>query len=93
MNPDWFKEFFKYGIAGVICGILLYVFLADVRADQKATRVEHQTMMTNQAAIRFALDAFLAAARRSEFLQLRLCINTAKTTTDRDACVRYTTEP
>lgn len=88
VEKDWLTIFGKYGFAGLVSGVLLYVFVSDVRAGQ-------QTMNEEHAAIRRGVDAVVNIAGQSDMAQQQvlyvlqtLCVNAAKTDDQRDDCQR-----
>lgn len=89
MSIEWFKEFFKYGIVGAVAGILFYLFVMDVRADQRANRTEHAASTAAEVAAKALLSELVETQRRSVYLQLQQCLHGARTAGERSACARY----
>lgn len=89
MNPEWFKEFFKYGIVGTGFGILFYLYVTDVRADQQANRTEHAASAATDVASKAILAELLETQKRSVYLQLQQCLQGARSSQERTSCARY----
>lgn len=87
-NEKVIQFFLRFGIAGIFAGVLLGVFIGDVRADQKKTRDEHIELQQQHARIENILEQSLRSQGGMLYLQRRQCINTAKTQLDREACAR-----
>lgn len=82
----------KGGPFAILFGALLWVFIMDVRADQKATRAEHAEFraeaVASDQALKNVLGQLLMAQERSVYLQRRLCIILARTQAEREGCAR-----
>lgn len=87
MNENIVRTMFRFGLGAIFAGVLLGVFIGDVRADQKKNREEHGLIQQRLANIENAMTQFAHSQSRTEYLQLRQCINTAKSLSDRDMCV------
>jgi hypothetical protein len=87
LGEKFITRFLQFGFAAIIAGVLLGVFIGDVRAEQKITRTEHQGM-------REAIAAVVNVAGQSDMAQQQIlhvlttmCVNEAKTAEARERCV------
>lgn len=82
----------KHGPWAVMFGVLLGFFLWEVRPAIADLRAEHQEMRVEDRAeaeeIKNVYGQVLMALERSNYLERRNCINTARTQVDRDACAK-----
>ena len=88
VEKDWLVVFGKYGFAGLVAAVLLYVIVFDVRTAQTATRDEHSSL-------RKSVDAVVEIAGQSDMAQQQIlyvlqtmCVNAARTEGQRDDCQR-----
>lgn len=88
MNDGVWKVFIRSGIVGVIAGVLLWVFIQDVRADQKATRAEHTSTHNELQALKNVLGQAVISQERMVYLTRQQCFNTARSDEQRRACAR-----
>lgn len=92
MEKNYWDTLKKGGPFAILFGVLLWVFISDVRADQKSTRAEHAEIRAEDTAsdtqIKNALGQLLLSQERSVYLQRRQCINSARNATDREACIK-----
>ena len=86
MNEKFLQVFLRFGIAGIFAGVLLGVFIADVRADQAKNRDEHTLILQRVTGIENVIGQLLMSQERMVYLQRRQCINTARTADDREKC-------
>lgn len=82
------RGLFRFGLGAIFAGVLLGVFIGDVRADQKKNREEHDLMQQRLTSIENVMGQFLMSQERMVYLQRRQCINTARTQPDRELCAR-----
>lgn len=85
---EWLAVFGKYGFAGFVAGVLLYVFVFDVRDAQMSSREDHQSL-------RSSIDAVANIAGQSDMAQQQIlyvlqtmCVNSARTEEQRNSCQR-----
>ena len=85
---EWLAVFGKYGFAGFVAGVLLYVFVFDVRDAQMSSRTDHQSL-------RSSIDAVANIAGQSDMAQQQIlyvlqtmCVNAARTEDQRNDCQR-----
>lgn len=99
MNEPLIKVFAASGAIGVVAGVLLYVFVTDVRADQAANRSEHAALRAEYAEQRAEaaaetkqliniLGQLLMSAERTAYLQRVTCQNQADTPAELRACAK-----
>lgn len=92
MNETTWKVFAKSGPWAVLAAILIGYFLYEVRPAVASIQAEHREMRAEDAAesarVQDVMGQVLMAIERSNYLERRNCINTARTPSDRDACAR-----
>lgn len=88
VSGETFREFAKYGFAGIIAGILLAFFLTEVRADQRSTRTEHQGIMQEAAAMKDISGQSHMSQQQILYVLTTMCINQAKNNSQRGECVK-----
>ena len=79
--------FVRFGIAGIFAGVLLGVFIGDVRADQQKNRDEHAVITQRVTGVENINGQILMALERIAWLQLQQCVNNAKTPGAQQQCV------
>lgn len=82
------KTFAASGAIGIVAGVLLWVLVTDVRADQRATRDEHQRMREEFAAIKNITGQGDMAQQQILWILQTMCVNQAKSETVREDCLR-----
>ena len=87
LSEKFVQAFLRFGIAGIFAGILLGVFIGDVRADQQKNRDEHTTIAQRLTGVENINGQILMALERIAWLQLQACVNNAKSPAARDQCV------
>ena len=95
MAEGFWKNVTKYGLGTVGFVVLGYFMLTDVRADQKATRAEHASMVTAVQSAKASVDAVANIAGQSDMAQQQIlyvlqtmCTNQARTDDQRENCLR-----
>lgn len=88
MSEKFIQALLRFGVLGIFAGVLLGVFIGDVRADQQKNRDEHAVMLQRLTGIENVMGQFLMSQERMVYLQRRQCINTAKTQSERELCAR-----
>jgi hypothetical protein len=88
VSENFIKVFLRFGVGAIFAGILLGVFIGDVRADQKKNRDEHGRIEQELTQMQNVVGQLLMSQERMVYLQRRQCINTAQTPSDRELCAR-----
>lgn len=85
-SEKFVARFLQFGFAAIIAGVLLGVFIGEVRADQRKGDEKHDAIEKRIAGLENVMGQFLMSQERMVYLTRRQCINTAKTQAERDAC-------
>jgi hypothetical protein len=95
MNERIVKVFAASGAIGIAFGVLLWVFVVDVRADQKKNRDEHTAMIVEQQNISRGMLKLADKSGETQRLQEKIllvirqmCVQGAETASDRRECLR-----
>lgn len=92
MGEGWFRAFAKAGPWAMAFAALLTFYLSKIDPALESIRAQHDELrveMTSQnAAVKDVMGQVLMAIERSNYLERRNCINTARTVADRDACAK-----
>lgn len=92
MNENWKDQIAKHGPWAMLAAVLLYVILVQVNPAIATIQAEHREMraesVSDSAAMKNVMGQVLMAIERSNYLERRNCINTAKSQTDREACAK-----
>lgn len=86
-SEKFLQRLFQLGLAAIFAGVLLGVFIGDVRADQKKNRDEHAQISDRITGVENINGQILMALERIAWLQLQQCVNDAKTTAAQQQCV------
>lgn len=86
-SEKFITRFLQLGFMGIIAGVLLGVFIGDVRADQKKNREEHTDISARITAVENINGQILMALERIAWLQLQSCVNNAKSVSAQQQCV------
>lgn len=86
-GEKFIQVFLRFGIGAIFAGVLLGVFIGDVRADQKKNREEHTYISQRLTGVENINGQILMALERIAWLQLQACVNNAKSASIRDQCV------
>lgn len=86
-NEKFITRFLQFGFAAIIAGVLLGVFIGEVRADQKKNREEHALISLRVTGVENINGQILMALERIAWLQLQACVNDAKTPAAQQQCV------
>lgn len=86
-SEKFITRFLQLGFMGIIAGVLLGVFIGDVRADQKKNREEHIEISTRVAGVENINGQILMALERIAWLQLQSCVNDANSPAAQQQCV------
>lgn len=88
VNESLLKVFMKYGVAGVVAGVLLWVFISDVRADQRATRTEHLKFREEFLAVKDIAAQGDHSQQQILWILQTMCVNSARNEAMRADCLR-----
>jgi len=88
MTAETLKEIAKWGLGGIFGGVILAFFLADVRADQAATRTEHTMMREDIAAMKNITGQSDMSQQLILYVLTTMCVNAAKSDFQRSECVK-----
>lgn len=95
MNERIIKVFAASGAIGIAFGVLLWVFVTDVRADQKANQLQHAKLAEEQGnlargMLKLADRTGETKAIQEQILRVmrEICVQGAATAVDRRDCLR-----
>ena len=88
MSEGFWKNVTKYGLGTVGFVVLGYFMLTDVRADQKANRIEHQKLVDGVASIVTISGQSDMAQQQILYVLQAMCANQARNDDQRENCLR-----
>lgn len=92
MNEKAWAMLIKSGPWAALAAVLLYVVLGEVRPALATIKAQHDELRAELSAEALrstnVMGQVLMAMERSNYLERRNCINTARTQTDREACAK-----
>ena len=95
MEEGTLKAIGKYGFATVVAVVLGYVFITDVRGDQKQNRREHVAIVTEQDNLARGILKLADKSGETQMLQEKIlgvlrsmCVQNAVTAGERRDCLK-----
>lgn len=92
MNEKALAVFVKSGPWALLAVVLVIFFLVKVDPAIETMQAEHREMRAEDAAsdasVKNVMGQVLMAIERSNYLERRNCMNTARSIPDRDACLK-----
>lgn len=92
VNEKALAVFVKSGPWALLAVVLVVFYLGKIDPAIETIQAEHREMRAEDAdsdsAVKNVMGQVLMAIERSNYLERRNCMNTARTATDRDACLR-----
>ena len=92
MNEKALAVFVKSGPWALLAVVLVVFYLGKVDPAIATIQAEHREMRAEDAAsdasVKNVMGQVLMAIERSNYLERRTCLNTARSTSDRDACLK-----
>ena len=92
MNEKALAVFVKSGPWALLAVVLVVFYLGKVDPAIAMIQAEHREMRAEDAAsdasVKNVMGQVLMAIERSNYLERRNCLNTARSTSDRDACLK-----
>lgn len=84
----WLTLAGKYGFAGLVAGVLLYVFVIDVRVAQSALQKEHAHLSQGMTAVVDIAGQSDMAMQKVLYVLQTMCVNAARNDEQRRDCLR-----
>ncbi len=85
---EWVTIFARYGFAGLVAGVLLYVVVGQVMASQSRLLDEHAAMRTEITSVKEITGQSDMAQQQILYVLQTMCVNAAKTDYQRSECLR-----
>lgn len=83
----WAENFRRYGFAGAVAGLCLYVIVFDVRAAQTTIHEDHSRLRESVADVVNISGQTDMAMQKILAVLLASCVNSARTENDRNRCL------